>query len=86
MKHELVMGSAISGKGVQLPKPYGVPPNPDIGEWAPGWYRLVQTLIDEGKLRPSPVEIICGGLDGVIGGLDILKKGEVSGKKLVVLL
>lgn len=84
VKHELVMGGAISGKGVQLPEPYGIAPNPEIGNWARDWYHVVQSLIDDGQLKPTPVEILPGGLEGVIEGLDKLKSGRVSGKKLVV--
>lgn len=84
VKHELVMGGAISGKGVQLPEPYGVAPNAEIGNWARNWYKVVQVLINEGKIRPVPVEILPGGIDAVIGGLGILKSGQVSGKKLVI--
>ncbi|KAJ5598969.1 Enoyl reductase [Penicillium hetheringtonii] len=84
VKHELIMGGAISGNGVKLPDPYGVLPNPEIGLWARNWYRAVQRLIGEGKIKPSPVEILSGGLDAVIPGLDRLKNGNVSGKKLAV--
>jgi hypothetical protein len=80
------MGGAISGKGVQLPEPYGVAPNPEIGDWARSWYQVVQVLMNEGRIRPTPVEILPGGLDAVIEGLGILKSGRVSGKKLVVIL
>ncbi|KAJ5646369.1 Polyketide synthaseenoylreductase [Penicillium lividum] len=84
IKHELVMGGAISGEGVKLPEPYGIPPRPEIGEWARGWYQSVQQLITAGKLSPAPVEIIPGRFEGVLGGLDTLKAGKVSGKKLIV--
>ncbi|KAJ5758979.1 Polyketide synthase enoylreductase [Penicillium odoratum] len=84
IKHELVMGGAISGEGVKLPEPYGISPRPEIGEWARGWYQSVQQLIIAGKLSPAPVEIIPGRFEGVLGGLDTLKAGKVSGKKLIV--
>lgn len=78
------MGGAISGNGVELPEPYGIPPRPEIGEWAQPWYQCVQELITAGKLSPVPLEIIPGRFDGILNGLEILKKGKVSGKKLVV--
>ncbi|KAJ5928194.1 Polyketide synthase enoylreductase [Penicillium verhagenii] len=86
IKHELVMGGAIAGKGVELPEPYGIPPRPEIGEWARPWYKCVQGLISSGKLKPVPVDILPGRFDGILSGLDILKNGTVSGKKLVVCL
>ncbi|KAJ5145390.1 Polyketide synthase enoylreductase [Penicillium atrosanguineum] len=86
VKHELVMGGAIAGKGVNLPEPYGIPPRPEIAVWARPWYRMLQTLIDTGKLRPCPQVFIPGRFDGILKGLEMLKKGAVSGKKLIVSL
>ncbi|KAJ6151416.1 Enoyl reductase [Penicillium chermesinum] len=69
VKHELIMAGAISGKGVDLPEPYSVPPNPEIGEWASTWYPVVDKLVQTGKLRPVPVEEIQpGGFQGDSGG------------------
>ncbi|CAG8898610.1 unnamed protein product [Penicillium egyptiacum] len=84
IKHELVMGGAISGRGVKLPDPYGIPPRPEIGVWAQSWYLELQQLIDDGKLRPCPTQIVPGKFAGILEGLDMLRNGSVSGKKLVV--
>lgn len=86
IKHELVMGGAIAGKGVNLPEPYGIQPRPEIGVWARPWYRSLQKLINAGKIRPCPEEIIPGRFDGILKGLERLQRGEVSGKKLIVSL
>ncbi|KAJ5815770.1 hypothetical protein N7474_007547 [Penicillium riverlandense] len=86
VKHELVMGGAIAGRGVDLPKPYGIPPNPKIGEWARTWYLTVQQLVEDGRLKPCPFEIIPGRFDGILTGLELLRKGKVSGRKLIVKL
>lgn len=84
VKHELIMGGAIAGRGVDLPEPYGIPARPEIGDWAVKWYPVVGKLIQSGKLRPVPVEIMGQkGFDGILSGLEMLKKG-VSGRKLVV--
>lgn len=34
--------------------------------------------------QPTRTEVLPGGLDGIVGGLERLQKGEVSGVKLVV--
>lgn len=86
VKHELVMGGAIAGRGVELPEPYGIPPRPEIGEWAIPWYRSVQALIDTGKLKPCPVKMIPGKFEGILEGLELMRKGHVSGTKLIVSL
>ncbi len=87
VKHQLVMGPAILGRGVLLPEPYGVQPDPELHEWSKRFYRSLQRLIDEGKLKPLPQQILKqGGLDGVLEGLEILKSKGVSGRKLIVSL
>jgi hypothetical protein len=80
------MGGAITGRGVDLPEPYGIPPNPKIREWARTWYLTVQQLVEDGRLRPCPFEIIPGRFDGIMTGLELLRKGKVSGRKLIVKL
>lgn len=61
-------------------------PRPEIGTWARSWYKTVQRLIDDGKLKPSPVRLLPGRFEGIIEGLKMLKEGTISGQKLVVLL
>ena len=45
-----------------------------------------ETLLAKGKIRGHPVDLRVGGLESVIKGLAELKRGEVSGKKIVVKL
>ena len=41
-------------------------------------------LLDEGLIKPPQVEEVGGGLDSINAGLDRLRSGEMSGKRLVV--
>lgn len=41
--------------------------------------------MDERSLRPHPIQIVEGDLEGIVKGLEMLKIG-VSGKKLVLRL
>jgi hypothetical protein len=45
-------------------------------------WRMTLRLIDEGKLKPPPVEIK-DGFEGVLEGIQDLQTGNVSGKKIV---
>jgi hypothetical protein len=45
-------------------------------------WRMTLRLIDEGKLRPPPVEVK-DGFEGVLEGIKDLQTGNVSGKKIV---
>ncbi|KAI0705987.1 GroES-like protein [Cerioporus squamosus] len=42
------------------------------------------TLLETGDVKPNRTEILSGGLSGIVGGLERLKKKQVSGTKLVV--
>ncbi|KAK0614000.1 chaperonin 10-like protein [Immersiella caudata] len=85
VKHSLIMGPSILGRGVLLPDPYGVPPDPELHEWSKRFFVSFQKLIDENKIRPLPMEKLQPeGFETVVAGLEILKSKQVSGKKLVV--
>ena len=85
VRHQLVMGPAILGRGVLLPEPYGAAPDPELHEWSKGFYRGLQGLIDGGRLKPLPVRVLePAGFETVLDGLEMLKGKQVSGSKLVV--
>ena len=86
VRMDLVMGAAIHGKGLALAEGYEKPPDLELRAWGIEWYKSVQKLIDEHKLRPHPIRVLEGGFDAIAGGLSMLKAKEVSGMKLVVVL
>lgn len=47
------------------------------------WYRLFSKGLSEGWLKPHPVEVVKGGLDGVEPALKNLKAGRASAVKYV---
>ena len=60
-----------------------IPANPKHYEFATKFFRLVEGLLAEDKLKPHPIEIRPHGLGGVLSGLEDLRSEKVSGKKLV---
>lgn len=78
-----VLGPALHGKPIGWPAPLGRPADPEMREYAKSWFVTVQNLLDQGKLKHHPMRLMDGGLGGVIDGLDMLKKKQVSGQKLV---
>ncbi|KAK8249448.1 chaperonin 10-like protein [Phyllosticta capitalensis] len=52
-------------------------------EFGKMFWALSQKLLEEGKFRVHQPDIREGGLEGVLEGLDDLRQGKVSGKKLV---
>ncbi|UNI25077.1 hypothetical protein JDV02_010782 [Purpureocillium takamizusanense] len=51
-------------------------------DFACWFYRYVERLLADGRLRPHPVEVLPGGLDGVLQGVKDLRDNKVSAKKL----
>ncbi|KAF2850865.1 NAD(P)-binding protein [Plenodomus tracheiphilus IPT5] len=47
------------------------------------FWRLTGELLAQGKIRPHPQEVREGGLEGVLDGLEDLRKERVSAAKLV---
>jgi len=52
-------------------------------EYARKFWVMAEKLLAEGKFRPHRTDVRTGGLDGILGGLEDLKNGKVSGKKVV---
>ena len=60
-----------------------IPGNPEDLEFAAMWTVLAEGLLANGKLKAHGSNVQPDGLQGVMKGLDLLKKGKVSGEKLV---
>jgi NADPH:quinone reductase-like Zn-dependent oxidoreductase len=86
VKVDWVLGPALHGKAIGWPAPMERDADPEMREFAMKWTTTVQQLFDEGKVRTHPIREMEGGLEGVMQGLDMLKKKEVSGQKLVYIL
>lgn len=83
VKVDWVLGPALHGKAIGWPAPMERPANPELREFAKKWFTTVQELLDQGRLKTHPIKTMEGGLEGVIEGLDMLVKKQVSGQKLV---
>jgi len=44
---------------------------------------VARKLLEEGKYKAHPLDVRPGGLNGVIDGMEDMRQGKVSGKKLV---
>jgi NADPH:quinone reductase-like Zn-dependent oxidoreductase len=60
-----------------------IPARKEDFEFMKKFVAISQKLIDEGKIKPHNLDIRPGGLEGVFQGLQDMKNGKVSGKKLV---
>jgi hypothetical protein len=80
------MGSAIIGGKVALDQGYGSEADPEKRKFGIRYYKQLQKLFDEGKIRPHPLKIVPGRFQGILNGIEDLKYRRVSGEKLVVVI
>lgn len=78
-----VLGPTVLGKKLGWPEPFAREPSEERRAFGIKWFAIAQELLDEGKLKPHPLRLVGGGLDGVFYGLEQLKLKRVSGEKLV---
>ena len=86
VKADWVLGPAIFGDGSTWPNPYGRAADPELRQFCVDLWAISQKLVDEDKLQHDPLRVLNGGLHAVIDGMDLVKKGVVSGEKIVVRL
>lgn len=74
------------GKEAKLAGEYGRPASEEKRELAAKMFRIFQGQMSHGRLKTHPIEVVGDGFESIIPGLETLKSGSVSGKKLVVRL
>ncbi|EPQ55118.1 NAD P-binding protein, partial [Gloeophyllum trabeum ATCC 11539] len=57
---------------------------PGNGKAAASLFAALPDLLAKGDIKPNPVKVIPGGLNGIAAGWKELEEGRVSGQKLIV--
>ncbi|KAF2431632.1 putative zinc-binding dehydrogenase family oxidoreductase [Tothia fuscella] len=86
VKSSWVMGQSIFGKELHLGGGYQRPAiaqQREIGRW---WFGILERLWAEGKIRPHPVKVGEGSFEGILEGVDLMRKRKVAREKLVYLI
>ncbi|KAI0106403.1 zinc-binding dehydrogenase [Nemania sp. FL0031] len=84
VRHTFVLGAEVYGEEIELGEGgYRRPACLEKHDLAVRCLGMIQRLLDQGKLRAHPLELVQGGLRGVVAGLENLARGGMSGKKLV---
>ncbi|KAL8787623.1 MAG: hypothetical protein Q9195_007669 [Heterodermia aff. obscurata] len=81
-----ILGWTIFGKAVDLNGVYRRDDLPADYVFGVEWLAAIEPFLAEGKLRPHPIQVKHGGLAHIIPDLEILRRGKVSGKKLIYTL
>ena len=83
IKPDWVLGPTLLGKEIGWRPPFGRPGDPEVKAFAVKLFKTAQRLLDDGLLRVHPLRHMSGGLEGVLDGMDLLKRKMISGEKLV---
>ncbi|KAH6677228.1 hypothetical protein B0J14DRAFT_689460 [Halenospora varia] len=86
IKPDWILGSVSKGHGSTWPAPYGRGPEPEALDFAEELLKQAQKDLDSGEIRNHPARVRPGGLTGVLDGIEIIRRNEVSGFKLVYLV
>lgn len=78
-----VLGMEVLGQAIGWPEPFAQEASSERREFGAQWFADAQGLLDACKIKPHPLRLVPGGLDGVIYGLEQLRRNKVSGEKLV---
>ena len=50
---------------------------------AASFVKRLSVLLKSGQLKPNPIRVVPGGLEGVAAGMKVMEEGKVSGIKIV---
>jgi hypothetical protein len=81
-----LLGVSLLGRRIGWKAPYGVDePDPELRIFGAEWFRRVQAMLVRGEIQPHPVRLLKSkqGFEGVLEGVELLRKKAVSGEKLV---
>lgn len=85
VKVKEVMGFQVLGVDIDLAgSTYTRPGDPALFEIGKQWAAEIEALMESDGFKPHPLRELDNGWNSIIEGLDLLRKGEVSGQKLVV--
>ncbi|RYO88681.1 hypothetical protein DL762_003607 [Monosporascus cannonballus] len=84
IRPDYILVYTMFGKEVRWPRPFARPARPKDRAFAESWFKGTQTLVDTpGEIRPHPLDQGSDSFHGIIKGLDRMRKGDISGVKLV---
>jgi hypothetical protein len=86
VRPDWILGPALFGRKIGWKEPYNLEGDPELRTFGREWFQCVQKLIDQGRLQPHPIRVAGTSLEEVINGVDLLRKGAVSGQKLVYII
>jgi len=86
VKPDWVLGPELVGEDIAWPAPHGRKGNPHARKFCVAWTKTLNGLVQREEIKVHPQVVRQTGLQGALGGLEEIRRGEVSGVKLVYIL
>ena len=86
VRPEWVLQPMLFGMSIPWPEPYTRDAQPSMRIFGRQLYKGVQQRLQEGQLRPPPIDIQNKGFAGIIDSVQRLRNKAVSGQKLVCII
>lgn len=84
IRPEFLMGYDMFGKGVVLPGAYAREPDAERHALSSIWFATLERLLKEDRIQFHPIKVLGSRWQDIVDGLDVLRRGDISGTKLVV--
>ena len=73
----------MRGLPISWPEPFGTQGKPEARDFAVKFFPYIHKLFTAGELKSHPISVESGGFEGLLDGVSSIRKGKVSGQKLV---
>ena len=83
VKPDWIMGPSLLGQEVGWPEPHYRAADPVVAKFGAWWTAILNKMLAKGQIKLHPIVERSGGLEKIPEGLDDIRSGKVSGKKLV---
>ncbi|PYI14324.1 alcohol dehydrogenase [Aspergillus violaceofuscus CBS 115571] len=84
VEHQWILGWTLFGNEVKLAGVYHRDPLPKDREFGRVWAGILESLMEQGRVQPHPLEIVKGPLSLAMEQVDRMRHGRVRRKKVVV--
>jgi aspyridone synthetase trans-acting enoyl reductase len=83
IKASWILGSSLFGEEVKFYGAYGRPASKTHREFARRLYLLIEEMLAKGLIKNHPISVLEGGLEGLVSGIERIRRGKVRATKLV---
>lgn len=83
VRPEWILGYVIFGGRITIDKDHAQESAPEDRRLAAAWMQRMETLVQEGGIKPHPIQLQPHGLRGIMEDWEIYESEGVSGRKLV---